>query len=132
MKSGARLGGNGSTTSAVTVQSGGKLLANVSDWSAGTCSNLTVATLSLPAAWSLDVSATGFTETDKTFGFLTATGGISGFTAQTVNGPGAGTWLVRKKPSDARILELVYTAAIGTPTTLELASPLNPSPPGKA
>jgi autotransporter-associated beta strand protein len=127
VKSGARLGGKGSTPSAVTVQSGAGLLANISDWDAGTCSNLTVATLSLSATWSIDVSAASFTETDRTFAFLTATGSISGFTAQPVNGPGAGTWLVRQSPSDVRILELVYSAVHGTPTTLELASSPNPS-----
>ncbi|MCX6879798.1 MAG: autotransporter-associated beta strand repeat-containing protein [Verrucomicrobia bacterium] len=132
VKAGARLGGNSSTLSAVTVQSGGKLLANVADWDAGTGSNLTVTTLSLPATWTLDVTATGLTETDKTFSFLTTTGGINGFTAQTVNGPGAGTWLVRKSSSDAKVLELVYTASHGSPTTLELASSLNPADTGES
>ena len=131
VKSGARLGGNGSTTSAVTVQSGGKWLANVSDWEAGTCGKLTLATLGLPATWSVDVTAAGFTETDKTFTFVAATGSINGFTTPTVTGPGAGTWLVRKNPSDAKLLELVYTAVHGVATTLELVSSLNPSEDGE-
>jgi uncharacterized repeat protein (TIGR02543 family) len=132
VKSGARLGGNGSIASAVTVQSGGKLLANISDWDAGICSNLTVSTLSLPSTWSINVSASSFTETDKTFSFLTATGSISGFTTQAVTGPGAGTWLVRQNSSDVRILELVYSAVHGTPTTLDLVSLLNPADVGES
>jgi autotransporter-associated beta strand protein len=127
VKPGACLGGGGSTTSAVTVQAGGKLLASITDWEAGTSADLTVSTLALPATWSLDVNAAGLIETDKVFRFLTATGGISGFTAPTVNGPGAGAWQVRQNPSDAGVLELAYTASSGAPTTLELVSSLNPA-----
>ncbi|MCX6879503.1 MAG: autotransporter-associated beta strand repeat-containing protein [Verrucomicrobia bacterium] len=110
----ARLGGNGSTTSAVTIDSGGKLLADITDWSAGTCSLLTVASLSLPATWTVEVNVSGFTEADQTVPFLTATGGLGGVTAPSVTGPGTGTWLVRPNPADATTLELVYT--VGGPS----------------
>jgi fibronectin-binding autotransporter adhesin len=113
----ARLGGSGSTTSAVILEDGGKLIANITDWSAGTGDNLTVGSLSLGGAWSLDVMIDAFTENDKVVQFLT-TGGISGFVAPTsVNGPGEGTWSVRRNTLDSNILELVYTAStvIGDP-----------------
>jgi len=111
VRSGARFGGNGSTSSAVTVQSAAKLLVGISDWDAGKCSHLTVGTLNLPATWSVDVTAEVAGKASKSFPFLTVTGGINRFTAPRVNGPGEGTWQVRQDPSNARVLNLVYTAA---------------------
>ena len=111
VRSGARFGGNGSTSSAVTMQSAAKLLVGISDWDAGKCSHLTVGTLNLPAKWSVDVTAEVAGKANQTFPFLTVTGGINRFTAPTVDGPGEGTWQVRQDPSDANVLNLVYTTA---------------------
>ena len=119
----ARLGGSGSTSAAVIVQAGGKLFANVTAWGAGTCSHLTVASLSLPATWAVNVTIDAFSEADKTFQFLTAAGGISGFIAPAVTGPGTGTWLVRQNASDAGILELVYTVGGLSPYATWAAGP---------
>ena len=123
VSTGARLGGNGSTTAAVTVQSGGKLLVDISNWAgvAGTgFSDLAAASLNLTgASWTLDVkSATAyanFTDATKAFRFLVAPGGISGFNAANVSitaagFTGPGTWSVRQS-ADTHALELVYTAS---------------------
>lgn len=108
----ARLGGSGSTTSAVILEAGGKLITNITNWSAGTGDNLTVGSLAFNGAWSLDVGADNFTEAEKVVPFLTS-GGISGFVAPTViNGPGNGAWSVRRNSLDSNILELVYVTAV--------------------
>jgi len=116
----ARLGGNGSTPAAVTLEAGGKWLVGISDWtgSAGTgFTDLTVGSLTLDGAWTLDVTSltayANFAEANKTFPILTATGGITGFNAGNVtvvahdSFAGVGSWSVAK---NGDTLELVYTA----------------------
>ncbi len=112
VRSGATLGGTGAIAGAVDLESGGRLLANITNWVGGTCSNITVASLTLPGIWTVRVSAdSSFTEENHAFQFLTASGGITGFTAPSVTGgPGTGTWAVRQNSIDSRILELVYTS----------------------
>lgn len=145
----ARLGGNGSTPAAVTIQSGGKFLVDISDWTglAGAgFSDLSVGALDLTGAtWVLNISSAtayaNFSDTTTTFPFLTATGGITGFNAGNVSFsaagfPGGGSWSVQQS-LDGFTLELVYTgtgatspyddwAAIKGLTALNKAANLDP------
>lgn len=119
----AHLGGNGSLDGNVHILTGGGVSASISDW-AGTAGT-GFSDLDLAGSLTLDgtihtivVQTPGlanFSETNKTFPILNATGGISGFNAAdfTVSAPGfsgAGTWSVQKTGNS---LELVYSAAAG-------------------
>ncbi len=115
---GARLGGNGATPATATLQNGGKLLAEITDW-AGTAgggfTDLQVGALVIQDAWVVDVTSPNaymnFTEAATSFPFLTASGGITGFDPAKVtvqvqaDFSGSGTWTVEKS---GNTLVLVY------------------------
>jgi autotransporter-associated beta strand protein len=119
--SSAALAGNGSIGGAVYIDNGGNLATRISDWS-GTAGSgfddLSVQSLQIlagtPHVVTVDVaSLTNFSEVAKTFQFLHASGGITGFSAVdfTVVVPGftgTGTWAVQQNGNN---LELVYSPA---------------------
>lgn len=114
------LGGNGSIPGAVSLSTSGSLAARISSWSGAAGSgfeDLEVGSLSIASGLhtiALDTTGmSGFTDTTKTFRFLTATGGITGFiagnfTVVPTGFSGPGTWAVQQTGSS---LELVYTTS---------------------
>ena len=116
----ALIGGNGTSGAAVVFTPGAGLAARITDWTgaAGTgYEDLAVASLNAGGgALNLVVTATGlvnFTETNKSFTILNASGGISGFnpanvTITTTGFTGTGTWALAQSGTS---LVLNYTGA---------------------
>lgn len=114
-----RLGGNGQSGAAVTMQTETELTMTISDWATGAgagYTDLLVDSLAITNPITVVVETNGlanFTETGATFTFLNTSNGITGFdSAQTtldiVDFAGTGTWSIAQV---SNALVLTYTAA---------------------
>jgi autotransporter-associated beta strand protein len=117
----ACLGGVGATPATVTLQNGGKLLAEIADWTGAAGTGFTVlhvGALTLQDHWVAEVSSPNaymnFSEEACSFPFLTTTGGIAGFAPEKVSVvvhgefSGTGTWSVEQS---GNALALAYAPA---------------------
>lgn len=119
--SGATLGGNGTSAAALVMQSGGRLVAGIYDWSGSAgvgYDDLMVASFnaaSVPMTVTIDSAGlVNFSETSKSFTILNTSGGISNFSAGnvTINSSGfagTGTWAIAEASGS---LVLSYTAPV--------------------